>query len=265
MAGLLWPIAGDPKTNQQFDGDHPLEPAGFLIRDGTGPRRARSRRFPDAVRFEHLHGGVDIDCEPGTPVRAPEAGRIVVAGTYEKTGEHFMMLQIKPGTVLFFTHLRPLNEFDAQEGQHVERGVQIARSGRSGHVTGPHLHWEVRVTKRRHPRPRRSSRWFKWNPERLRVDGDLAGLPAIQPPPDLAPLVAGAVDLDPVLHPGELEPTVSSVAEPVGAAAMFVDLEPDDEFLDDEADGEDDEFGDAALAAELGVTSAEPIGEPLEF
>lgn len=85
---------------------------------------------------------------------------------------------------------------------------------------------------------------------------------ATAPPAELAHLVGGAVDLADLDHQVE----VDLAGQPVNAAAAAAaDLEPDDETLVDEMDGEDDEFGDAALAVELGVTPVQPIGGPLEF
>ena len=213
MAGLQWPISGR-QTTQGFAGQNAFEPAGFLANDVTGPRRARTRQFPNSAAFAHLHGAIDIGCPIGTQVVAPEAGEIVAAGTYASTGEHYMMLEVRPGTILFFTHL---HTFRAQVGQRVARGAEIARSGNSGMSTGPHLHWEVRVTTRPKPDFRRSGRWFKWNPNRLRVGGDLADLRAIQPP-------------EPPPVPQEIE----------------TDPDPPDELSEDDLQDEGDSIGDAA-------------------
>src|SRR5437867_3714631 len=136
MTGLLRPISGH-KITQHFDGDNDHEPAGFLARDVKGPRRARTRRFKDSTAVAHLHRAVDIKCPPGTPILAPERGTIVARGKYKSTGEHYLMLQIRPGTVLFFTHLsRRL----VHVGDPVVRGQEIALSGNTGMTTGPHLH-----------------------------------------------------------------------------------------------------------------------------
>src|SRR5947207_10972865 len=104
MAGLLWPVSGHP-TTQGFTGTVKYEPLGYLRSDEVGPRYARRTEFAAGLVQGHLHGAIDIGCPIGTPVLAPEAGRIVAASTYPSTGERFMMLAIRPGTILFFTHL----------------------------------------------------------------------------------------------------------------------------------------------------------------
>ena len=218
MAGLLRPVSGH-RTTQGFAGQHRFEPAGFVARDSVGPRRARRRAFLNSVAFAHLHGAIDIKCPVGTQIIAPEAGRIVAASTYDRTGERYLMLEIRPGTILFFTHL---SSFSADIGEHVVRGQEIARSGNSGMSTGPHLHWEVRVTTRANPDFRRSGRWFKWNPRRLRVGHDLAGLRAIVPI-DVAP---ASVEIE-------------------------TDPDPDDALFADPLPDEPDTFGDAAALQDV--------------
>jgi hypothetical protein len=257
MAGLLWPIEGH-HTTQRFAGKHAFEPELFLAIDGVGPRRARAKLFEGGVRFAHVHGAIDIGCDVGTKVFAPEAGRIVAASSYESTGENFMMLQIKPGTILFFTHL---DAFKAKVGHRVKRGQLIARSGNTGMSTGPHLHWEVRITTNPDADFRRSGRWFKWNPRRLRVGGDLAGLLAIVPPgsePDEPPdptdqdveppeIASGPIDEAPA-PAGEPDDPLGGPPETAGGAPadpVAVETDPDpDESTSDEDD--EDTFGDAA-------------------
>jgi murein DD-endopeptidase MepM/ murein hydrolase activator NlpD len=263
MAGLLWPIDGH-HTTQRFAGEHPFEPRLFLATDAIGPRRARSKPFPHGVPFPHLHGAIDIGCPIGTKVFAPEAGKIVAADTYKSTGEHFMMLEIKPGTILFFTHL---DEFKAKVGRHVKRGQVIARSGNSGMSTGPHLHWEVRITTNPDANAARSGHWFKWNPRRLRVGGDLAGLLAIVPPgaaPHDPPDPADPEPEEPEIASGPIEeaPAPADAIEdplggPVESAAVSIDppaVDTDPDEGDEPPDDDDDAFGDAAALLDKAVS-----------
>jgi len=243
VAGLLWPIAGHP-TTQGFAGTIKYEPIGYLKSDPGGPRFARKLQFATGVTFEHLHGAIDIGCPIGTPVVAPEAGRIVATSTYPATGEHFVMLAIRPGTILFFTHL---SKFVAAKGDHVARGETIALSGNSGMSTGPHLHWEVRITGVADPDFRLSWRWYKWNPERLRVGGDLAGMAAISSP-----------NADPVAPPAQ--PVAPPAAQPV---------EPDPVETAEPADAQQfDTVGDGAsiaIAAERGIPLVDRSSLPQAF
>lgn len=251
MAGLLWPIEGH-HTTQRFAGEHPFEPALFLATDGVGPRRARKKQFPNSVSVTHLHGAIDIGCRVGTKIFAPEAGTIVAADTYKSTGEHFMMLEIRPGTILFFTHL---DDFKAKVGRHVKRGQLIALSGNSGMSTGPHLHWEVRVTTDPKADPLGSGRWFKWNPRRLRVGGDLAGLLAIvplgaEPEPvddvaDQPEMAAGPIEEAPAPL-GEQEDPLGGPPEDLGAPVAPVEVATDPDPDEPSSDDQDVTFGDEA-------------------
>lgn len=240
MAGLLRPVSTKHHVTQGFNGHDFREAPGFLSIDGVGPRRARRRAFPNSLGFTNLHGAIDFSCPLGTKIIAPEAGRIVDIGTYKETGENYLMLQIRPGTILFFTHLR-----SPSVAKHVDvvRGQEIARSGDSGKGSGPHLHWEVRITTRQDPDPSRSSRWFKWNPRRLRVGRDLANLRAIIPlvgPPVPAELVIETdPDPDPLLDvdPGPDEPdTFGDTAALAGDGTPLVDVSPEELDLDPEDD-----------------------------
>ena len=44
-----------------------------------------------------------------------------------------------------YSYLAHLSKFTVEEGAMVERGQRIALSGATGRVTGPHLHWTMRM------------------------------------------------------------------------------------------------------------------------
>jgi murein DD-endopeptidase MepM/ murein hydrolase activator NlpD len=87
------------------------------------------------------HGGADFRGAAGTPVHAPNAGRVVLARDLYYSGNTVV---IDHGLRLFslFAHL---SAFDVAEGDRVDAGVRVGRIGATGRVTGPHLHWAVRV------------------------------------------------------------------------------------------------------------------------
>jgi murein DD-endopeptidase MepM/ murein hydrolase activator NlpD len=87
------------------------------------------------------HGGADFPSPAGTPVRAPNGGRVVLADDLYYTGltvavDHGL------GLVSLFAHLSAL---DVAEGATVQRGQTVGRVGATGRVTGAHLHWTVRA------------------------------------------------------------------------------------------------------------------------
>lgn len=175
--GLLWPVPDRFPVTQGFAGNYAWEAPGWLQSDANGPKRCKRAKFAGATYRPDIHGGIDVACPVGTPIKAPDDGLVVAEGTYASTGEHYLMLRVhkdaKRQTVCFFTHLRA-GGVRVPVGAKVKRGDVIAETGNSGMSTGPHLHYEVR---RGSPTadPRLSGTWFKWNPKRLSEGGDLEG------------------------------------------------------------------------------------------
>jgi murein DD-endopeptidase MepM/ murein hydrolase activator NlpD len=90
----------------------------------------------------NAHGGADFLSGAGTPVRAPNAGRVVVARDLYFSGNTVI---IDHGAGLF-SMLAHLSAFDVREGDEVRNGAVVGRVGATGRVTGPHLHWAVRAS-----------------------------------------------------------------------------------------------------------------------
>lgn len=88
------------------------------------------------------HTGIDLAVPSGTPVRAALPGTVTAA--QYSTGSYGYYVQIDHGgefSTLYAHNSRLL----VQAGQTVEAGDVIALSGATGRVTGPHVHFEVRV------------------------------------------------------------------------------------------------------------------------
>lgn len=87
------------------------------------------------------HTGLDFVAPEGTALRAPVDGRVVAAGPGGAYG-NLLQLRIGPGIEVWFAHLR---RFDVAVGQRVHQGQLVGRLGVTGHTTGPHVHFEVRL------------------------------------------------------------------------------------------------------------------------
>ena len=87
------------------------------------------------------HSGADFNSAAGTPIKAPTAGRVVLAGDLYYTGNTVIL---DHGLSLFslFAHL---SELGVKVGDTVTAGDVIGKVGATGRVTGPHLHWTVRI------------------------------------------------------------------------------------------------------------------------
>lgn len=87
------------------------------------------------------HSGEDFGAPPGTPVRAPARGRVVLAKGLFFLG-NTVVLDHGFGLFSFYGHL---SSIDVESGTLVEPGSVLGKVGATGRVTGPHLHWGVRL------------------------------------------------------------------------------------------------------------------------
>jgi murein DD-endopeptidase MepM/ murein hydrolase activator NlpD len=87
------------------------------------------------------HAGVDFNDDVGTPVASPSAGRVVLAEDLFFTGGT-IIIDHGQGLYSLFAHL---SGFVAHEGEDVAQGTVVGFVGATGRVTGPHLHWAVRL------------------------------------------------------------------------------------------------------------------------
>jgi murein DD-endopeptidase MepM/ murein hydrolase activator NlpD len=88
------------------------------------------------------HAGVDFVGKTGTPIRAANRGEVVVAAPMYFTGNTIV---VDYGDRLFsvFAHL---SELHVKAGDMVEPTTIVGLVGATGRVTGPHLHWSVRLS-----------------------------------------------------------------------------------------------------------------------
>jgi murein DD-endopeptidase MepM/ murein hydrolase activator NlpD len=87
------------------------------------------------------HSGADFLSPSGTPIHAPNAGRVMLARELYFSGNTVV---IDHGLGLF-SLLAHLSAIDVHEGDRVAADQVVGRVGATGRVTGPHLHWAVRA------------------------------------------------------------------------------------------------------------------------
>jgi len=87
------------------------------------------------------HGGTDFLSPTGTAIKAPNAGRVMLAADLYFTG-NTVIVDHGLGLVSMFAHL---SEFAVTRDEMVSAGQVIGKVGATGRVTGPHLHWAVRL------------------------------------------------------------------------------------------------------------------------
>lgn len=97
------------------------------------------RIFNKKKKGQHL--GTDFRAAVGTPIRSSNSGKVIASRDLFYTG----------GTVIIdhgveiFTIYAHLSELMVNEGDRVLKGQVIGLAGATGRVTGPHLHWGVKV------------------------------------------------------------------------------------------------------------------------
>jgi len=109
-AGLIWPIHA-PVTSE------------------FGPR------------WGAFHPGIDIAAPTGTPIAAAKAGTVVFSGPNDGYG-NYVCIDHGGGMSTCYAHQ---SRIAVSEGQSVRQGEIIGFVGSTGHSTGPHLHFEVRI------------------------------------------------------------------------------------------------------------------------
>ena len=97
-------------------------------------------RSDPLLGYQKRHTGMDFACPPGNPIYATGDGVVVkVAHERKGYGNH---VEIDHGFG-YKTRYAHMSEIAVEQGQNVTRGDYLGLSGKSGRVTGPHLHYEI--------------------------------------------------------------------------------------------------------------------------
>lgn len=88
-----------------------------------------------------FHNGVDISASYGTPVHVTADGVVTAVEEHPGYGR-VVVVDHGFGMATWYGHL---SDFRAELSQKVHRGDVIGYSGSSGHSTGPHVHYEIRI------------------------------------------------------------------------------------------------------------------------
>ncbi|MFL5262294.1 MAG: M23 family metallopeptidase [Anaeromyxobacteraceae bacterium] len=143
-----------PEVQQRIDADRaafaqafsrpaapPLFAKGFAL-----PRRApitahfgEERTMNETKRSQHY--GTDLAGRVGDPVVAANDGEVALVRDCWASG---LSVVVSHGAGTYTTYFH-LSRAAVREGERVRRGQRLGLVGRSGRVTGPHLHWGVKV------------------------------------------------------------------------------------------------------------------------
>ena len=87
------------------------------------------------------HAGADLHAATGTPIHSTNRGRVVLAKDLFFTG-NTVIVDHGLGIYSLYAHL---SRIDVQVGAMIDRNQVLGLSGATGRVTGPHLHWGIKV------------------------------------------------------------------------------------------------------------------------
>jgi murein DD-endopeptidase MepM/ murein hydrolase activator NlpD len=118
----------------------------FLMRTPVSGARMTSnyglRKHP-LLGYTRMHSGVDFGLPTGSPIKAAGNGVVSQAG---RAGAYGITVRIKhqKGYETLYAHMSRMAE-GIKPGTQVNQGQIIGYVGATGRVTGPHLHYEIRV------------------------------------------------------------------------------------------------------------------------
>ncbi len=133
------------------------ESAEYFSEDGKSIRRSLLRTPINIVRisshfgrrahpilgYTKIHKGVDFSAPIGTPIYAAGNGIVIEAGWRSGYGK-FIQIRHNKNLVTAYAHMNGFSK-NIASGAKVKQGQVIGYVGMTGHATGPHLHYEVRI------------------------------------------------------------------------------------------------------------------------
>jgi murein DD-endopeptidase MepM/ murein hydrolase activator NlpD len=139
-SGQLWEILN--KTGKEAYCFGSFSPPVSSTRRTSFYGDRRVYKYSNGSSDTSVHAGVDYGVPEGTAVTACGPGKVVLARSRIVTGNS-VIIEHFPGVYSLYYHL---DKIEAAEGALLDSGAQLGLSGATGLATGPHLHWEIRVS-----------------------------------------------------------------------------------------------------------------------
>ena len=143
--------AGNNKENKNNN-----KPSRIVVLKDSAPSSHKSYRWPVMGRINspfgwrqhpitkraNFHTGIDIKADRGTVIKSAGSGKVVYSGWMGGYGK-VLVVEHNNGQSTLYAHCSTLL---VKQGESVSQSENIARVGTTGQSTGPHLHFEVRVS-----------------------------------------------------------------------------------------------------------------------
>ena len=102
------------------------------------------RTHPVTGEKGSFHAGIDLGAKKGTPIYATRDG-VVEAGSGHKTRGNYVYIDHGDGFISAYYHMTNQSVGVVKTGQEVKAGDLIGYVGDTGRVTGPHLHFGIKL------------------------------------------------------------------------------------------------------------------------
>jgi murein DD-endopeptidase MepM/ murein hydrolase activator NlpD len=112
--------------------------------DGARLSSGFGRRKHPILGYNKMHKGLDFAAPRGTPIYAAGSGTIKYAGRKGAYG-NFVLIRHNATYSTAYAHMKRIN---TAKGRRVKQGQVIGYVGTTGRSTGPHLHYEIRLSGR---------------------------------------------------------------------------------------------------------------------
>lgn len=158
------PAADQPAGVNSSGWQWPMKDGTFTFTAGFGE---------SGGRWSAGHTGIDLAAPSGSRFYAPADGKVIFVGDGGAYG-NLTKIEHAGGVQTWYAHQ---STFGTRVGMEVKRGEYIGNVGQTGNVTGPHLHWEVRLPGVRDPhKPGQNNGPGPVNPKNW-MSGKITGTP----------------------------------------------------------------------------------------
>ncbi len=119
-----------------------ISESGWVWPGGGDVTSPFGMRLHPILGYVRMHNGVDMPCSIGDPIRAATEGIVTIAESYGGYG-NTVVIQHANSISSLYAHL---TTWTVNVDQYVFTGDQIGTCGTTGLSTGPHLHFEIRIS-----------------------------------------------------------------------------------------------------------------------